>query len=74
MKCLAVVDFSMRFLLFISGWDGCAADHRCMQRLGYMISQSLQASAILQMQAVGYVIACLFHIKVFTIIWLNGAV
>lgn len=26
MNCLAVVDFSMRFLLFISGWDGCAAD------------------------------------------------
>jgi hypothetical protein len=26
MNCLAVVSFRMRFLLFISGWDGCAAD------------------------------------------------
>lgn len=25
-NCLAVVSFQMRFLLFISGWDGCAAD------------------------------------------------
>lgn len=25
-NCLAVVSFDMRFLFFISGWDGCAAD------------------------------------------------
>lgn len=25
-NCLAAVSFDMRFLLFIGGWDGCAAD------------------------------------------------
>ena len=25
-NCLAAVDFNMRFLFFVSGWDGCVAD------------------------------------------------
>ena len=34
-NCLAAVSFDMRFLFFVSGWDGCAADasmysHACL--------------------------------------------
>lgn len=70
-NCLAVVSFQMRFLLFISGWDGCAADATMYAKETSVFHLE---NAIWLMLDLAYVMHYLCHIMVCDIIWQNGVV
>jgi hypothetical protein len=59
----------MRFLFFVSGWDGCASDASMYNNA---CLQSHLANAILQMQALVFVMHFLFPIEAHNTTWQNG--